>query len=74
MESRQQKKFWPWIIIGGFGLLIVLAAIVAVGLGTNETPTGSQMANAAQTAGKGPAHGNDPQNRRTAGPARLGRG
>ncbi len=49
MELKQPKKFWPWIIIGGFGLLIVLAAIVAVSLGTNEPPTGSQMANTTQT-------------------------
>ncbi len=35
MELKQPKKFWPWIIFGGFGLLIVLAAIVAVSLGTN---------------------------------------
>ena len=49
MELKQLKKFWPWIIMGGFGLLIVLAVIVAVGLGTNETPTGDQMASATQT-------------------------
>ena len=53
MESQKPKNFWPWIILGGFSLLIVLDGILAVVLGTDETRLSSQTATGDQADRKG---------------------